>query len=43
MTLLLYNYFRTKVGQLTERMEMQGTRLTLFLSQRGASAGDSPM
>jgi biopolymer transport protein ExbB len=36
MTLLPYNYFRTKVEQLTERMEEQATRLELFLCQRGA-------
>ena len=36
MTLLPYNYFRTKVEQLTERMEEQATRLELFLGQRGA-------
>ena len=36
MTLLPYNYFRSKVEQLTERMEEQATRLELFLCHRGA-------
>jgi len=36
MTLLPYNYFRSKVDRLTERMEEQATRLELFLCHRGA-------
>src|SRR5262245_15458101 len=35
MTLIPYNYFRSKVEQLTERTEEQATRLELFLSPRG--------
>jgi biopolymer transport protein ExbB len=31
-TLIPYNYFRSKVEQLTERMEEQATRLELLLS-----------
>jgi biopolymer transport protein ExbB len=34
MTLLPYNYFRTKVEQLTERMQEQATRLELLLAQQ---------
>jgi biopolymer transport protein ExbB len=36
MTLIPYNYFRSKVEQLTERMEEQASRLELFLCHRGA-------
>ena len=36
MTLIPYNYFRSKVDQLTERMEEQASRLELFLCHRGA-------
>src|SRR5262249_46479914 len=35
MTLIPYNYFRSKVEQLTERMEEQASRLELFLCHRG--------
>jgi len=35
MTLIPYNYFRSKVEQLTERMEEQASRLELFLYHRG--------
>jgi biopolymer transport protein ExbB len=34
MTLLPYNYFRTKVEQLTERMQERATRLELLLAQQ---------
>jgi len=33
MTLIPYNYFRSKIEHLTERMEAQATRLELFLSR----------
>ena len=36
MTLIPYNYFRSKVEQLTERIEEQASRLELFLCHRGA-------
>jgi biopolymer transport protein ExbB len=36
MTLIPYNYFRSQVEQLTERMEEQASRLELFLCHRGA-------
>jgi len=36
MTLIPYNYFRSQVDQLTERMEEQASRLELFLCHRGA-------
>jgi len=36
MTLVPYNYFRSQVDQLTERMEEQASRLELFLCHRGA-------
>lgn len=36
LTLLPYNYFRTKVEHLTDRMEEQATRLELFLCHRGS-------
>jgi biopolymer transport protein ExbB len=36
MTLIPYNYFRSKVDQLMERMEEQATRLELFLCHREA-------
>jgi biopolymer transport protein ExbB/TolQ len=36
MTLIPYNYFRSKVEQFTERMEEQASRLELFLYHRGA-------
>ena len=36
MTLIPYNYFRSQVEQLTERMEEQSSRLELFLCHRGA-------
>src|SRR5262245_28406510 len=35
MTLIPYNYFRSKIEQLTGRMEEQATRLELLLSPRG--------
>jgi biopolymer transport protein ExbB len=34
MTLIPYNYFRTKVEQLTERLEERATRLELLLSRQ---------
>jgi biopolymer transport protein ExbB len=35
MTLIPYNYFRSAVEHLTERIEEQATRLELLLSRRG--------
>jgi len=38
MTLIPYNYFRSKIEQLTGRMEEQATRLELSLSRAGLKA-----
>lgn len=40
MTLIPYNYFRSKIEQLMERMEEQATRLELFLSRSSLKADD---
>ena len=40
MTLIPYNYFRSKIEQLTGRMEEQATRLELSLARLSPKAGD---